>query len=54
MNPLEKHLYEEPEDIENKDNNGNLQGIKEEDMNENYEPIKRLQSYMCIFVNRKV
>ena len=35
IDPLEKHLYEEPEDIENKDNNGNLQGIEEE-IDKNY------------------
>ena len=39
IHPLEKHLYEEPEDIENKDNNSNLQGIEEE-MNKNYEPVE--------------
>ena len=36
---LEKHLYEEPEDIENKDNNGNLQGIEEYKPMENKETM---------------
>ena len=44
MDPLGKHLYEEPEDIENKDNNGNLQGIVEEEMNENYEPMENKET----------
>ena len=44
MNPLEKHLYEQPEDVENKDNNGNLQAIEEEEMNENYEPMENKET----------
>ena len=44
MDPLEKHLYEEPEDVESKDNNGNLEGIEEEEMNENYEPIENKET----------
>ena len=43
IDPLEKHLYEEPEDIENKDNNDNLQGIEEE-LNENYEPMENKET----------
>ena len=43
IDPLGKHLYQEPEDIENKDNNGNLQGIEEE-INENYEPIENKET----------
>ena len=39
IDPLEKHLYEEPEDIENKDRNGSLQGTEEE-MNKNNEPME--------------
>ena len=44
MDQLEKHLYEEPEDVENKDNNGNLQGIEEEEMNENCEPMENKET----------
>ena len=45
MNLLQKHLYEEAEDIENKDNNGNLQGIEEEEeIIENYEPMKNKET----------
>ena len=45
VSPLEKHLYEEPEDVENKDNNGNLQGIEEEEeMNENYESMENKET----------
>ena len=44
MNPLEKHLYEEPEDVENKNNNGNLEGIEEEEMNENYKPMENKET----------
>ena len=45
IDPLEKHLYEEPEDVENKDNNSNLHGIEEEeDMNENYEPLENKET----------
>ena len=54
MDPLEKYLYEEPEDVGSEDHNGNLQGIEEEEMNENYEPMeKRDYGLICIFVKRK-
>ena len=43
MDPIEKHLYEQPEDRENKDNN-NFQGIEEEEMNENYEPMENKEA----------
>ena len=43
IDPLETHLYKEPEDIENKDNNGNLQGFEEE-MNEKYEPMENKET----------
>ena len=44
MDPLQMHLYEEPEDIENKYNNGNLQGNEEEEMNKNYEPMENKET----------
>ena len=43
MDSIEKHLYEEPKDGENKGNN-NLQGIEEEEINENYEPIENKET----------
>ena len=41
--------------MENKHNNGNLQGIEEEEMNENYDPMENKDGLICIFVksNRK-
>ena len=43
MDPIEKHLYEEPEDRENEDND-NLKGLEEEEMNENYEPMENKET----------
>ena len=50
MDPLEKHLHVEPEDVENKNNDGNLQGIEEEEMNENYEANGKYRDYGPIYI----
>ena len=48
MDLLEKHPYEEPEDVENNNNNGNLQGIEEKEINENYVLLTTIYSSVSL------